>query len=223
MRDSVRTTDFDDALRLSMAGDNVNNNVIVMLGGGAKDEDIKKFHKPCTLLVAGDHKGANIQGDWDTDPFWQHVESHNPAAIVVDRGSESWLTIEVAHRIRDFIERKNIPLIVAIREDGKVGNFNYQELVGDEMIYRYAVRSCSDEAFILETELVFMFHRSLQAQQTVQEILRSMPNQTSMIDSNVWENVRKWFLSLGGNNDRFNTAVRKLLRLFLDCSTTKSA
>ncbi len=137
------------------------DNRILFLGGGTTDSEFKEYFKPCIVKIAGDHEGADINGDWNNTDFWTEITYFNPSAIVIDRGSESWLDLKVAHRIRDYTFEKNVILIFAL-SPSRLGHFspslNYTDLVNEKLQRSYAVRACTNDKKLLESQLLFMFY-----------------------------------------------------------------
>ena len=72
---------------------------ILFLGGSAGvDPQRRQRFASCGVLTAGNHAGADIKDDWHADGFWGKILAAGPSDIVVDYGSESWMTPTVINR-----------------------------------------------------------------------------------------------------------------------------
>ena len=60
---------------------------LLWIGGGGKDT----ARKNAGDLVAGNHTGASIKGDWKGAEFWNSVEASGAKYFAIDEGSDSWL------------------------------------------------------------------------------------------------------------------------------------
>jgi len=70
----------------------------------------QRFSK-CKVSIAGNHSTADIQGDWSDQSFWQRIYQENPTAIVIDYGSDSWMTEEVQNNLANYINTTHSMLI----------------------------------------------------------------------------------------------------------------
>lgn len=66
---------------------------IVFIGGGVDiDVQRREFFKDYNVVIAGDHPGADIGGDWNNNDFWERIKTAKPSVLVLDPGSDSWLS-----------------------------------------------------------------------------------------------------------------------------------
>ena len=67
---------------------------VLWLGGSVRSDTSRHLHGD---LTAGNHVGADINGDWDTLAFWTTFRDYSDVVriIAVDIGSDSWIQNEV--------------------------------------------------------------------------------------------------------------------------------
>lgn len=66
---------------------------IVFIGGGPYiDGQRREFFKDYNVVIAGNHLGVDIGGDWNNTDFWEQIKTAKPSVLVLDPGSDSHLT-----------------------------------------------------------------------------------------------------------------------------------
>jgi hypothetical protein len=78
---------------------------LLFVGGSpAADESRREMFGRCKVATAGNHSGADLSGDWEEDAFWERITSWQPTCIVLDRGSDSWLSSRSKSKLMDVVE-----------------------------------------------------------------------------------------------------------------------
>ena len=218
-------SDLEAALRFSRINTTSDPNKIVMIGGGPSDKHNKEYYSPRKLVIAGLHNDgeADIKKDWNSDDFWNAIEDENPSAIIIDRGSDCWLSLSAATRIKEYTFTKRIPLIFSIRKDATINeDVHYMDLVDQSLHNNYAMRVCSAE-FFLESDIVFMFHHSFLQHNSAGEVLRELGivfgELRSGSKTEAWNKAYEWITALGNVADSCEDATKLLLELVLPSTT----
>ncbi len=88
---------------------------LLFLGGGANvDAFRRRKYSKCHVMIAGDHNGVDIRGDWDKAEFWAKVRDFRPGAIVVDNGSESWFSPFSVEQLGAVVRELNAMLLISL-------------------------------------------------------------------------------------------------------------
>ena len=87
----------------------------IMVLGGSKEADpeYRELFKNCKVFTLGNHEGAGIQGDWNDRATWALAIQQYPDtnAVVVDMGSDSWVTGNVGLYLADFLKKTKAMLL----------------------------------------------------------------------------------------------------------------
>jgi hypothetical protein len=85
----------------AVEGEGARKKVLILGGGESADQQYRSTaFVNYEMKIAGNHTDADIQGDWNNKEFWASVGNFGPDAIVIDIGSDSWLTNET---IENFV------------------------------------------------------------------------------------------------------------------------
>ena len=87
---------------------------IMVLGGSEEaDPEYRKLFKNCNVFTLGNHEGAGIKGDWNDRATWARAMKQYPNtnAVVVDMGSDSWVTGNVGVYLADFLKSTKAMLL----------------------------------------------------------------------------------------------------------------
>ena len=87
---------------------------IMVLGGSEEaDPEYRKLFKNCKVFTLGNHEGAGIKGDWNDTATWARAvqDYPNTNAVVIDMGSDSWVTGNVGVYLADFLKRTKAMLL----------------------------------------------------------------------------------------------------------------
>ena len=108
--------DLKESLRTSFGVDDTFK--LMFLGGGPDvDSTRRNRYKSCKVKVAGNHKGVDIKGDWKDLSFWQQIYQENPTAIVIDSGSDSWMSDVARVNLANYINTTHSILIFSPTKD----------------------------------------------------------------------------------------------------------
>lgn len=109
--------ELEDTLRYSFG---VNEQFKLMFLGGSPglDSDRRMRFDRCKIITAGNHNGADLKGDWNDEEFWERIYQEHPTAIVIDFGSDSWMSDFARNKLASYVnDNKSILIFSPIRSD----------------------------------------------------------------------------------------------------------
>jgi hypothetical protein len=94
---------------------------LMFLGGGhGTDQSRRARFERCNVLIAGNHEGVDISGNWDDVVFWEKIYEAMPTVIVIDSGSESWMGQEAVDHLSSYINLTKTILMFSPNPDGSL-------------------------------------------------------------------------------------------------------
>lgn len=108
--------ELEAALAASLdAGGGEFRNVGLMFLGGSLNVDAGRRARfsGYGCFTAGDHAGADIVGDWSSPEFWAEIRAKSPGVVVLDAGSESWLSTSpgAIEHLLAYISERDVVLL----------------------------------------------------------------------------------------------------------------
>ena len=114
---------------------------IMVLGGaegeglGSGDAVYKNAFPRCTVFTVGNHRGADVNGDWARAETWERVRAREPQphAVVIDQGSDSWLSPEMGVHLGAFLRPSGTSqgkmLVFSPPPESYKSGFNFFEVI----------------------------------------------------------------------------------------------
>mmetsp|Transcript_26255 Transcript_26255/g.65028 ORF Transcript_26255/g.65028 Transcript_26255/m.65028 type:complete len:242 (+) Transcript_26255:263-988(+) len=87
------------------------NGVVVFLGGSPR-ADLRHKEMYQGAICAGNHEGADIQGNWEKQSFWERVKHRQTSIFVIDSGSDSWFSDICIGLFIDFLKTVQQPTVI---------------------------------------------------------------------------------------------------------------
>ena len=102
-------TELKDAMRLSFG---LKRGPVMILGGSDDvDPQYRSALSGCGVFTVGNHESADVRGDWADGWVWEEVRKRNPSVIVIDIGSDSWITRSAVDRLATFVNETECVLM----------------------------------------------------------------------------------------------------------------
>ena len=143
---SPEDEELREALRLSYGVSDTFR--LLFLGGGPEADALRRRrYAACSVAIAGNHPGADIQGNWEAPNFWARVRAFRPTAIVVDYGSDSWLSAPAVEQLAAAVRDLDAMLLFSPWRaiDGQAdptapllsARFNAARFSGDDVLFTF--------------------------------------------------------------------------------------
>ena len=210
MRDTRES--LDDAIRFSY-GVMDNFSLLFMSKADAlTNEARRRRYARCEkVAIAGfrDGTGLDIQGQWDDLQFWAAVRAFAPTCIVVDVGSESFLSPFAIQQLRSTVEELDAILMISLYRD--MPNF-YEFFSLDSWRHFQATRYD-------KLEVLFTFWSRLpEASMWPSEVINLVTSRWAA-DNFTAHEVRQQYAAIGAlkNYASFDDAVDAQIRMFTEC------
>lgn len=199
--------ELEDGFRASFG---VNDTFKLMfLGGSPRVDSLRRErYQRCGIKIAGNHTTADIQGDWSDQVFWQRINQENPTAIVVDYGSDSWMTEAAQVNLATYINTTHTMLIFSPR----LSEFASPLMTDHPLRYNLSIFDKSPIHFLLT-----LWSKLPEQEYFASEIFKTFPCESYPSVEEIKECFEKMKV-FGPQFDTFDDAVAFQISLFSACS-----
>lgn len=205
---------------------------LLFLGGGPGTDDLRRrMFRNCKVVIAGNHYGATILGDWEEDGFWEVIKQENPTCIVLDYGSDSWLT--VANSMRKLMSVVNELGCIFMFSPWINMGMTDNNTLEPEPNFMYTNTPLRYNATVFnDRDVLFTFWNKLEERDAYPNaILEQINTEWALIDTMGVEerklnyNARNAFSNwdnMNSKSQKFDDAVKSQISMFSSCADVSS-